>query len=77
MDQINNKPESQLPWTSKLYCILDADRAVVLTSVNKEYIVHASNAYPKLISMLKLLNDSSRLGSMDMVNDLLKELGEY
>jgi hypothetical protein len=43
---------------------------------DEAYIAHACNAYPKLIYMLKLLNDTSRLGSIDMVNDLLKELGE-
>jgi hypothetical protein len=89
MDQMNNNPETPLPWSwssdhhkltgsngettqiyNEPYCHYDANDA------DTGYLIHACNAYPKLISMLKLLNDSSRLGRIIMVDDLLKELGE-
>jgi hypothetical protein len=76
MDQINNKPESQLPWQS-LPSRFDCIKGEYFHDSDEAYILHACNAYPKLISTLKLLNDSSRLGSISMVDDLLKELGEH
>ena len=80
---MNNKPESQLPWSEYMEDGIGYDwtdklglHVNMFNDKNQSYILHACNAYPKLISMLKLLNDSSRLGSISMVDDLLKELGE-
>lgn len=61
MDQINNKPESELPWryepgfgtvSVKKERIIDGYNFYILRK-DLEYIRHACNAYPKLIEFLQ------------------------
>ena len=79
---MNNNPESELPWYSFLSGIENKQKAILSTSSlsikDQQYIVHACNAYPKLVKALRdiWLSGDYESDAVDIL-PLLKELGEW
>jgi hypothetical protein len=85
------KPRAPLPWESDLdrtrahsRLIRSVGGEVIAYDVgapDADYIVHAANAYPKLVEMVKWLSDGATVrGQWSLLarqaRELLKELGE-
>lgn len=100
MDQINNKPESPLPWkieprygrpddkSNQQPWEVMTDEFGTLTGEysnykDSAYIIHACNAYPKLIKAIKEFTQDSYFAEEkdnfypQEIRDLLKDLGEW
>ncbi len=79
---IKNKPYSSLPWSTDGAYIRDAGNHATFGSdqyypwvetLDFEHIVHAVNAYPKLVELVKEYADEYGHGRF---GTLLEELGE-
>lgn len=72
-------PESPLPWTLEDAIVITDGRYVIdvgdcnMSLVDAAYVVHACNAYPKLIAVLK---HCARGYQDEDAEQLLGELGE-
>ena len=80
MSEIKNKPAAKLPFTVEPYfndklVMCDADTKPFMellgTPDDSDYLLHAANAYPKMVAMLRTLK-----GRAVGVEDLRRELGE-
>lgn len=78
-------PASPLPWTWNDGQVRDANGqdcdAPAKSLENISYMIHASNAYPKLVEALRRFSDRSdedvnHFGRADDAGKLLRELGE-
>jgi hypothetical protein len=80
MDQINNKPETELPWNDLPHLSVHYD----YSDKDESYILHACNAYPELIEMVReaawipadQTAPSENKTVALMAIDLLRKLGE-
>lgn len=69
MDQIQNRPESPLPWSLNSRCLSDAK--------DLDYLVHACNAYPKLVDFLLTFTEGDPHIESAWVRDILTEVREW
>ena len=86
----NIKPRSPLPWISCLGDVVGADKVPVVLGIsakNADYIIHAANAYPRFVELLKTISTGGyviareRSGEQSIlpvgqIKALLAELGE-
>jgi hypothetical protein len=75
-----------LPWTARGVNILDRRSGYVIwfdqdmkvdarIKADRDYIVHAANAYPKLVGLVQSIKDKFDVGSWPF-NDIERILGE-
>ena len=82
----NHKPQAALPWVRDEQCFDSKDYAVgrARTWVDAAYIVHCSNAYPRLVEALHASAERLNTNAIDAdfaveanrASTLLRELGE-
>jgi hypothetical protein len=65
------KPETPLPW-DEIPNLYDSDIGISPGYQNERFILHACNAYPRLIELLR----TGRYKHLGEAEKLLKELGE-
>ena len=79
MKDMNNNPQSELDWTTNGEYILGFHDSIVTESIKNnidaKYIVHACNAYPKLIQYVRDCVTGD-VNNEDEGIKLLRELGE-
>jgi hypothetical protein len=76
-----HKPETPLPWNDIPEGKSPPRNLAALDDVDHDYIVHACNAYPKLVAYLKEQAEKCKGGYYEnwvwiRHTELLKELGE-
>ena len=80
MKKITQGPEAQLPWSWNINEEIGGPEFIDVRGIhvnmfaesNHRFLLHAVNAYPKLIELLK----SGRYKCLGEAEKLLKELGE-
>lgn len=92
MNAVKNKPATPLPWTSNpdsqnIYSANDRKGAIAMAinTHDAAYMLHAANAYPKLVAALLALTETGHTPedrdeylrkAHTAADDLLSELGE-